>query len=501
MSLGGVDTPYGHPQSGKVSAEARLFDFVARHCRTLAIAILTLAAFNLTYRLGLESVEEWDESLYATTAWEMLRSGNLIGTTFDGKLDYYNSKPPLNVWLIGASFALFGVNLVALRVVSVVSAWLTVLVLQLWTRRVFGPTVSLLASLILATSFGFVHLHAGRSGTPDALMTLLIVLTVVALWASQSQPWRLAWLGPLLAGVFMLKGMAVLMPLLIVVIVEALARPSKGRWLPRATAALLAVAPVTVWAVGRWQVDRWEFFDRIVFQNFVALVSTAVEDRTGGHFYYLGVLQRYQTGWLLTAIGAALLARHSWRHNARRIGVMLLERQFLAVLIGAWAVATLGVPTLVQTKLIWYLNPFYPLFAVVVGLLVANVLVRSDRGHGHSRRMVLAGALVLAAVVGSEVRALWRLHKVTNLHTSVQGVLLSKRARYYGTRVYRERPQRGEAFVVRAMLRGTFHLTSGVDNDDSPVPGDLVILEREVRNHRLRQIGSADGHFIYEATD
>lgn len=498
MSLGSGDTPIGHPR--RVSAEARLFEFVAQHYRTLATAVLALAAFNLTYRLGLESVEEWDESLYATTAWEMLRSGNLIGTTFQGQLDYYNSKPPLNVWLIAASFALFGVNLVALRVVSATSAWLTVLVLQLWTRRVFGPTVSLLASLVLATSFGFVHLHAGRSGNPDALMTLLILLTVVTLWASQRQPWRLAWLGPLLAGVFLLKGMAVLLPLLIVVIVEALARQSTGRWLPRALAATLALAPVAAWAAARWQVDRWQFFNRIVFQDFVALASNAVEDRTGGYFYYLDVLQRYHSGWLLAALGAALLTRKSWGHLARGIGEMLQQRQPLAVLIGAWAIATFGVPTLVQTKLFWYLNPFYPLFAVGIGLLLANVLFNGQTGRGGLRRVMLAGALVLAAVIGSEARALWRLHKVTNLNTSIQGVLLEKRARYYGSRVRRDRLQRGEEFVVRAMMRGSFHVRSGVDSNDR-VRGDLFIFGREVHDDKLRPIGSADGHFVYEATD
>ena len=51
-----------------------------------SIAVVALACFNITFRLGLESVGEWDESLYATTAWEMTRSGDLIGTTFDGVL-------------------------------------------------------------------------------------------------------------------------------------------------------------------------------------------------------------------------------------------------------------------------------------------------------------------------------------------------------------------------------------------------------------------------------
>jgi 4-amino-4-deoxy-L-arabinose transferase-like glycosyltransferase len=498
MSFGERDAPIGHSASGN-SVEARLFDFVSRRYRVLAAAVLILAAFNLSYRLGLESVEEWDESLYATTAWEMLQSGDLIGTTFDGELDYYNSKPPLNVWLIAASFALFGVNLVALRIVSAASAWLTVLVLQLWTRRVFGPTVSLLASVVLATSFAFIHLHAGRSGNPDALMTLLIVLTVVTSWASQQRPWRLAWLGPLLAGVFLLKGMAVLMPLLIVVIVEALARPSQGRWLPRLTAAALAAAPVAAWAAARWQVDGWLFFNRIVLQDFVALTSTAVEDRAGGTLYYLEALVRYQPGWVLAAIGAALLAPHSWGRITSWVGVMLRQRQPLAVLFGAWGIATLGVPTLIQTKLFWYLNPFYPLFAVVVGLLIANVIFNGHRSPGHLRRVAMAVALALVAVIGSETRTLWRLHMVTNLHSSVQGLLLSKREGFRGTRVCRDRLHRGEAFVVKAMMNTTFHVISGRGQGAGGREGDLYVFSREIRDPRLRPVGQADGHFIYEA--
>ena len=289
------------------------------------------------------------------------------------------------------------------------------------------------------------------------------------------------------------------MPLLVVVLVESLVRHSQGRWLPRATAAMLFVAPVAAWSAARWQVDGWLFFNRIVFQDFVALASTAVEERTGGPLYYLGILQRYQPGWLLAAIGAALLARQSWGRTAHWIGVMLQQRQPLAVLFAAWATATLGLPTLVQTKLFWYLNPFYPLFAVVVGLLVANVLFNCHRSRGHLRRVMLAGALVLAAVISAESQSLWRLHVVTNLRTSVQGVLLSKRADFHGTRVCRDRLHRGEAFVVQAMLHTSFHVMTGANKGGQPRPGDLYVFSREIVDERLRPVGHADGHFIYEA--
>jgi 4-amino-4-deoxy-L-arabinose transferase-like glycosyltransferase len=101
-----------------------------RRFLVLAAAVLALAAFNLTYRLGNESLTEWDESLYATSAFEMLERGNWVVTTFNGETDYYNSKPPLNVWLIALSVKAFGPSLASMRVPSIVVAWLTIVVLM-----------------------------------------------------------------------------------------------------------------------------------------------------------------------------------------------------------------------------------------------------------------------------------------------------------------------------------------------------------------------------------
>src|SRR5262245_61586823 len=93
----------------------RTWDWCERRYSLCAASILLLALFNLTYRLSREFVYEWDESLYGISAWEALTKGSWLGTTFFGRLDYYNSKPPLMVWLIAATFKLFGPNLVSLR--------------------------------------------------------------------------------------------------------------------------------------------------------------------------------------------------------------------------------------------------------------------------------------------------------------------------------------------------------------------------------------------------
>lgn len=103
-----------------------MLSFCARRYGLCAAAVLLLAAWNLGYRLDRDIVQTWDESLYGTTAAEMMARGDWVVTTFLGEVDYYNAKPPLNVWLIALSFTAFGINLVSLRLASALSAWLTI---------------------------------------------------------------------------------------------------------------------------------------------------------------------------------------------------------------------------------------------------------------------------------------------------------------------------------------------------------------------------------------
>ena len=238
----------------------------------------------------------------------------IIATTFLGKLDYYNTKPPLNVWLIALSFKAFGMNLVSLRLVSALSAWLTVAVLQEWTRRSFGPAVALFAGVVLATSFGFVYVHAGRTAETDALFTLLILLTVVTLWAEQRRPWVRIWLGPLAAAVFLLRGAAVLMPLALVVAVHlGGGRMPRNLWRPTLAALLLFAVPVAAWGVARWRIDEWRFFERMVNYDFLARSFTVIEGHPGTPLYYLNILQKHHYDWLLAGGAALMLFPMPWR--------------------------------------------------------------------------------------------------------------------------------------------------------------------------------------------
>jgi len=450
--------------------------------------------------LNRESVGEWDESLYATSAWEMTHSGNLVGTTFDGTLDYYNSKPPLNVWLIAVFFSWFGTSLFTLRLASATCGWLTVWVLQRWTKRAFGPVVSLVSSLVLASAFGFLHEHAARSGNADAPLTLLFLLAVVVMWTSYDNSRRLIWLGPILAGVFLLKGLAVLQPLLFIALVGTVATRSAragSPWKPLLAAAATFLLLVSAWLVARWRVDGWHFFRQMVAYDLLGTSLTTLEGHAHGPLYYFDVLQRYHYEWLSALLLVGLVARRAWRTWVREVAMSLRARQPLAVIVMAWVVATVALPTVLQTRIAWYLNPFYPLFATLVGLVFARAL---EATWTMSRvRQGAIWAAVIAALVVAESKTIWRLYRVTNLDTSVQGLLLSSTRPDQGQRVFRDRHVRSEAFVVRALCHAEFRVTDGVPGRPADArPGDLVVREGDGLFADLRLLGRADGHSVYQ---
>ena len=472
---------------------ARPQAFWERHFALFAWLVLALAAFNLTYRLGSEIVTQWDESLYATSAWEMVTSGDWIGTTFQGALDYYNSKPPLNVWLIALMFKAFGPSLISLRIVSALSAWFTVAALVAWARRAFGADVALFAGLTLATTFGFFYTHSGRSANADALYTLLILLTVVTLWASIDRPWWRVLLGPLLAAAFLLKGMAVLMPLAIVLSVAIATRREAHRLLPIVVGMVLFLLPVGAWAVARWRLDRWSFFEPLFGTDFVAGTFTVLEGHPGTPFYYIRLLVEDHYDWLFAGV-VALAAKPVARREWRALVAFWRDRGGLGTIVGAWAVLTLVIPTIVQTKLPWYLNPFYPAFALGIGWLVS----RAVAGTRSAARRAAVTAVVLVIAIAAESRLIWYSFHYRDLRLSVQGLLLEERDRLNGGRVFRQEWDAGDRFVLKAIVRATEATAPQLEAflRDSHA-GDYLLSPHEVSRADLALVRSGAGHWLY----
>ena len=472
-----------------------------RGVTALTVLAFLLATLHLTLRLDREMVDVWDESIYATSALEMYESRVWAITTFQGAVDYFNSKPPLNVWLIVGAFDRFGVGLVPLRLPAAIAAWLTSRVVFRWTRHVSGPAPAALAALVLATTYPFLYVHAGRTANTDAPLALVVTLVFVTVWRARRDAGAAIWLGPLAAAALMLKGPGALGFIVPMFAADVAARWRSGSfdrtWLGRVTAGgVIGVAPVVAWAIARWQFDGWTFLTRLVAHDVLNRATTGIEGHAEPLHYYLLVLLRHHYDWLTVTVGALAVApvvlQRGWVWLRRDADVHGRG------LVAGWLVATVLVPTLVPTKLAWYLTPFYPGAAVLTALAV-HTAWQALRDSGHRGRAHALVALTVAAVLVVEGRLVYRSVVVLDLNRSAQGLLIAHADAVRGVRVFATSCPYPEAFLTRvaagtcvpaadvaAARRAAVAGDLWLDGATADVPGLAVIgRNRRASLHRL----------------
>ena len=333
---------------------------------------------------------------------------------------------------------------------------------------------------MLTTSFGPIYVHAGRTAETDALFTLLILLTVVTLWSEQSRPWHGVWLGLLAAAAFLLRGMAVLMPLSIVLAVKVGRRGlQRNQWMPTGAAMLLFVAPVTAWIVARWRVDEWRFLERLLNYDFLARSFTVIEGHPGTPFYYLNILQGLHYDWLVAGAVAWILFPIPWSRVRNLLGFWRTNDR-LSQLVGSWAAITLLIPTLMRTKLPWYLNPFYPVFALGTGWILVHAFSQVRNSPPARWRTVMLGFVAVIALGVAEGRLISYSFRYRDVGNSAQGLLLAEKDRLAGRRVFRDHWDRADIFVLGGVVgadRGLADYPEHFLRDSRP--GDYLLSSQD----------------------
>ena len=459
--------------------------------------MLALAAINLTFRLGSEIVTEWDESLYAITAWEAVEYGRWIGTTFLGSLDYYNSKPPLNVWLIGLAFEAFGPSLVSLRLTSVIAAWLTVAVLQEWTRRCFGPAVALMAGLVLEHELR-ISLRPFRAER-QSRRTPRLAHTVDSrhIVGARQNPWRRAWLGPIAAAVFLLKGPAVLMPLTIIVGAECAYPRRKGtEWRADLAAVLLFLSPIAIWAIARWQVDGWLFFRHMLQNDLIGVTTKVLDGHTGGPLYYANVLQKNHFDWLAAGVLSCLLAPFSWsalRTHVDRLSARRCDsgHRHLGGRRRAHSHRDADEATLVPQ----FVLPGLCNRRGVAGrarAVTRGTEQRPSSGGLRDRRHRLLRRRMPLDLVSYHMR---------DLAGHVQGMLLADGKTVSGRTVFGARWDHADRFVLMAIRAGAEEATGVNDFMAKSESGDYLVAVREFDHPALVQVRRNAGYVLYQRRD
>lgn len=251
-----------------------------------------------------------DEGAFSEATREMFARGDFLMTYLDGEPRY--DKPILVYWLQAASVLLLGWNEFALRLPSMLAASLWAWAVYRFTRELSGSQDQALfagGSLALALIPGLI----GHAATADALLNLLLALSLLDLWRWFSAPSKglllrvYLWIG---LGLLTKGPVAVALPLMVTVPFVLL----HGRWRDGLKAAFfvpgwaVALAVFLPWAVALSLRDGGEFFRHFLLDHNVSRYTDTMESH-GGHLWYyaafLPLIVLPFSAWLLPALASA----------------------------------------------------------------------------------------------------------------------------------------------------------------------------------------------------
>ncbi len=370
---------------------------------TVTLRLLTLGLFICLYLapLGVRPLMEPDETRYGEVPREMIASGDWITPRLNG-LRYFE-KPPLGYWLIGASILTFGENGFALRLPSALSVALSALLIVLLVRRA-APRDDGLPGTVAAFVF-ITCLEVAGLGTfslLDPMLAAALTLTMVCLFlaseeesGSGRQRWLLVAAGVACGLAFLLKGfLALVVPALSMgayLLWERRWRDLLGlSWLPL-LAAVLTALPWSL-AIHSQEPDFWKHF--FWHEHVNRFLGGEEAQHQESFFTFVLAASGMFVPWTFALPAAGL----GLRHDDPGGGGRRLIRFCLA-----WFSLPFLFFSLSSGKLLTYILPCFPPFAILVGL---GLLARLRQGHDRAFRN---GARAAALVAGLAALAFFLL--------------------------------------------------------------------------------------------
>ena len=356
-----------------------------------------LVLFALMFGLGRPPFQIWDEGRILINTLEMAQSGQWMATTFEGKPEFWNTKPLLLHWLQWASAFLFGWNEWGLRLPSAASALGVVLLILGISKGILGSyRYGFAAGLVLIVLPGYVGFHASRTADYDALLSLGTTGAFLSLWLAAERDSRyllLTWFFLTLA--VLTKGIAGLL------IAPGLA-----------CIALLRYRAIP-WLQTRWCWLGFVFFAIMILAYYLGrdslqpgYLEAVWNNELGGRFaqtneghdhpwyYYLGVLVRHVGfgGGFLLLFGVVLAVKAGSDRVRLAARDALIAALFLGVVLSSS-----------QSKLDWYLVPMHPLLALAAGLGWADWLGDFKTLSYPKKSAVFVLILLFFATYGLEI--------------------------------------------------------------------------------------------------
>ena len=251
-----------------------------------AAFLLPLLSFFLC--LGAAPLFDVDEGAFSEATREMFERGDFLSTYLNGANRF--DKPILIYWLQAIAYLLLGPTEWAFRLPSAIAAAFWSYATWHFARQRFGSDTALAALIITSTALG--PLVIGRAATADALLNLLLALTLFDAWRHLESGRRAPllrtyfWMG---LGVLTKGPIALIIPGAVTFLYCA-SRLEWRRWLRSVfdpVGWIILAILVVPWYTAALIIHGQAFIDGFILKHNVERFTGTLEGHAGSLFYYI----------------------------------------------------------------------------------------------------------------------------------------------------------------------------------------------------------------------
>lgn len=381
-------------------------EFTKNESKLIVAITLLLVVIPLFYKLGEEPLKRWDESLYATAAYQLAFHGEPLLYWSDFQGQNYNepvTKPKTLIWMQAGLMKILGYDSkTAIRLPSVLATILLMAFLFSFCYKQFKNIMpGIFTSLVLISIPAYTFHHVARSGDFDSFLLLFSTMGILFFYkfiqnADEPDSGKYLLLtGASFAGAVLFKNVAGLFMLpglfLYSLYKKRLIELLKNKYLYY---AILLFAVI---------IFPYYLFEYLTFPNFFKELWIheiggrfgAVIDRNQHPFYYY-FQYIFTTGnhtpWILFIPLSVAIAFFTKKSPFREFTIFALIIIFTFLTLISFA----------ETKIRWYVAPVYPMISILVGISVFSLfqgLIQNIEKSFH--RMILLALFGLSLIFPS----------------------------------------------------------------------------------------------------
>jgi len=374
----------------------------------LCVCLFAWLAFLCFYKLDVKYVDPWDEARHGVNAYEMLKQGSLVKSTYLYQTDYYNLKPPLSMWSIMLSMVLFGKSVWTLRLASVICYLCLALCVVCFARKRYGRLPALFSlALLCANTTPFIA-HMVRAGDADSLYVLLFSLAMICMLQIRDDHRKLYLCGFLFALAFLTKSFHAGLIAVIGGLYLLLTGLFKKVRLKEYVLFILSFgAPIGLWVIARLCTDGTAFLKEMWLTDVLGRSQSGFGSNEAGFSYYFsyylgnmsGKMPVYRVVLGLLLVSCLILAvmsfvqQHRTKHGADGNGTKSVKDDMIG--FSLWILIPALAFSVVRTKLLWYEYPAITALLIAAGIAAGLVCEKKKLPVGI--RVALGAVLLVTA--------------------------------------------------------------------------------------------------------